>query len=331
MRPSIAVVPADVIALQNEVPLATKPVKIRRQSLGVYISFLALIIIPFVALIAGIALLWGPGVQPIHLVLMIGGYMLSGWGVTVGYHRLFTHKSFKTNRFITGTLAILGSMAAEGPVVRWSGIHRMHHQFSDEDLDPHSPHAYGHDHGPEHVRNFKDVLHGFWHSHIGWVLLAEPDGYERYVPDLKADPMLRWIDKTFAYWMALGILLPGLIAWAVTGTVVGGLLGVLWGGLVRLLIVHHITWSINSACHLWGARDYNSHDESRNNVVFGILGLGEGWHNNHHAFPTSARHGLKWWQFDSSWLIIKGLSMVGLASDVKVPTADRLAAKARVG
>jgi stearoyl-CoA desaturase (delta-9 desaturase) len=292
-------------------------------SLGERLAVIVAVGLPIVAVIAAIVLLWGPqawGVQPVHIALLVGGYLATGLGITIGYHRLFTHKSFSTGRVMTALLGILGSMATEGRVIRWVGTHRMHHQFSDDHDDPHSPTHHGG--GP------LGVLKGLWHAHVGWIWLADPqEGFDRYTPDLAQDPVVRWVDKLFPVWIALGLIIPGLIAWAVTGTVIGGLLGVLWGGLVRTFVVHHITWSINSVCHVWGQRPYNSHDESRNNAVFGILGMGEGWHNNHHAFPTSARHGLEWWQFDLSYVIIRGLSYVGLTWDIKVPGAERLAAK----
>jgi len=276
--------------------------------------------LPVLGVLAAIVLTWGWGVQPVHIALLVGGYLATGLGITIGYHRLFTHKSFSTGPVITALLAILGSMATEGRVIRWVGTHRMHHQFSDDHDDPHSP--------THHGGGALGVLKGLWFAHMGWIFKSDPaEGFERYTPDLSKSRLLRTIDRLFPLWVALGLVIPGLIAWAVTGTVVGGLLGVLWGGLVRTFVVHHVTWSINSVCHVWGARPYDSHDESRNNVLFGFVGMGEGWHNNHHAFPTSARHGLEWWQFDLSYVIIKGLSYVGLTWDVRTPGQERLDSK----
>jgi stearoyl-CoA desaturase (delta-9 desaturase) len=162
---------------------------------------------------------------------------------------------------------------------------------------------------------------------MGWFFAAEPADNDRYVADLRADPLVRTISNLFPLWVALGLLIPAGIALAVTGTWTGALLGLLWGGLARLLLVHHVTWSINSACHLWGTRTFRSHDHSRNNVVFGVLAFGEGWHNNHHAFPTSARHGLRWWEFDASYLVIRGMALVGLARNLRLPSPERMASK----
>lgn len=287
---------------------------------GSRLQCIMVIALPIIGLIAGIIMLWGPGIQPIHLALMLGGYILTGHGITIGYHRLFTHKSFKTSRFMTFIIALLGTMAWEGPIMRWVGTHRMHHQHSDNPLDPHSPHTHG-----DHALSF---WKGLWHSHMGWIMFSTPAELSKYTPDLRKDKMLVWFDRFFLPIALLGLVIPGLIAWAVTGTLMGGLLGFIWGGLVRVFLVHHITWSVNSACHLWGAQHFKSHDHSRNNAVFGVLAFGEGWHNNHHAFPASARHGLKWYQFDSSYLVIRAMKAVGLASDVIVPSAQRQAEKA---
>jgi len=317
-----AVVPLIALELSPEMTeVHDADLRAGRATFGTRAACIAVIVLPVLGLLAAIALLWGPGVQPVHLWLMVGGYVFTGLGITVGYHRLFTHKSFKTNRFMTAFWAILGSSALEGPVLRWVGMHRLHHQHSDHDLDPHSPHLH-------EGKTMVDMLKGVWHSHMGWIMFACPVDLNKYTPDLRKDKMLLFIDRTFGWWVLLGLIIPGIIAYAVTGTFVGGLLGVLWGGFARIFIVHHITWSINSACHLWGKQHFRSHDESRNNALFGVLGLGEGWHNNHHAFPASARHGLRWYQFDLSWMVIKGMSLIGLAHDLNVPSKERQAAKA---
>jgi stearoyl-CoA desaturase (delta-9 desaturase) len=164
---------------------------------------------------------------------------------------------------------------------------------------------------------------------MGWFFMPDAPGLEKYVPDLTADPLTRRISNLFPLWVFLSFAIPTAIAFAVTGTWMGALLGLLWGGAVRVFLVHHITWSINSVCHLWGSRPFDSHDHSRNNAIFGILAFGEGWHNNHHAFPTSARHGLRWWEFDASYWIIRGMELVGLARAVRVPSPERIEAKRR--
>jgi stearoyl-CoA desaturase (Delta-9 desaturase) len=277
------------------------------------------VLLPFAGLITAIALLWGVAFSWVYLGLFLGMYMATAIGVTVGYHRLFTHRSFETPRPVAFVLAILGSMAVEGPLLTWVATHRRHHQHSDAEGDPHSPHGHG--------ATILGFLRGLWHSHMGWLFSEDQYGLGRYVNDLRKDGLLRAASKLFPVWVVLGLLLPSLLGGLLTLSWMGLLLGFIWGGLVRIFMVHHITWSINSVCHIWGTRPFRSHDESRNNLVFGILGLGEGWHNNHHAFPTSARHGLSWWQIDASYWIIRGMELVGLARAVRVPTPERIAAK----
>ena len=291
-------------------------------TLGVRLIHLAVVILPFLGLVTAIVLAWGPGwFDWLHLGLLLGMYLLSAVGVTVGYHRLFTHRSFETFRPIKFILALLGGMAVEGPLLKWVAQHRRHHQHSDAEDDPHSPHMHG--------GGLFGTLAGFWHAHVGWLFKPDTPNLSRYVGDLAPDGLLRRMSELFPLWAALGFLIPAAIAGIVTRSWTGALLGFLWGGLVRVFFVHHITWSINSVCHLWGYRSFRSHDESRNNVVFGVIGMGEGWHNNHHAFPTSARHGLRWWEFDASYLIIRGMELVGLAWKVKVPSAEAINAKLR--
>jgi stearoyl-CoA desaturase (Delta-9 desaturase) len=289
-----------------------------------WVHFLA-VTLPFVGLIAAMVLLWGYHFKTIHLVVLAVGYLLTAIGITVGYHRLFTHKSFETYAPVKFVLAVLGSMAMEGPVLQWVAQHRRHHQHSDDHDDPHSPHTHG--------NGFKNMLKGIFHAHVGWVMKPDAPGLQRYVADLMQSRMLRWVNSTFFVWAGLGMLIPAVIGGLFgsptgeTWSWMGALIGFLWGGAVRIFLVHHVTWSINSVCHIWGSQDFKSHDESRNNPVFGILALGEGWHNNHHAFPASARHGLKWWQLDISYLIIKGLEAVGLVWKVRTPAVEHMARK----
>jgi stearoyl-CoA desaturase (delta-9 desaturase) len=205
-------------------------------------------------------------------------------------------------------------MAVEGTMLDWVALHRRHHQHSDEPGDPHSPHLHGH--------GLLGLLRGLWHAHMGWIFRENPPDLERYVKDLRQSALLRVASALFPLWLALGLLIPAALGGLLTGTWVGVWTGLIWGGLVRIFLVHHVTWSINSVCHLWGTRPYRSGDESRNNYVFGVLGLGEGWHNTHHAFPTSARHGLRWWQPDASYWVIRGLALVGLTWDLKVPSKE---------
>jgi stearoyl-CoA desaturase (delta-9 desaturase) len=288
--------------------------------LGIQLVNLALVIVPFAGLVAAGALLWGWGFSWVELGLLLGMYLLTGLGITVGFHRLFTHRSLQAGRVVRFVLAALGSMAAQGPLLRWVALHRRHHQHSDRPGDPHSPHHHGH--------GLVGLLRGLWHAHLGWVFQPEPPDLPHYTQDLVRDGVARVASALFLAWVALGLLLPALLGGLLTGTWAGALLGLLWGGLARIFLVHHVTWSVNSVCHLWGGRPFPGQDQSRNNLLFGILALGEGWHNNHHAFPTSARHGLRWWQLDVSYYAIRALALLGLAWNVRLPSKQALAAPA---
>lgn len=285
------------------------------------IGSLVAIIIPFLGLIAACILFWDTQFSWLNLGMFLGGYFLTALGITVGYHRLFTHNSFKTNVVIATILGILGSMAVEGPILQWVATHRRHHQHTDRPDDPHSPHLHGSGLGA--------WLKGLYHAHFGWFFAEAPsqEVMDRYVPDLQANPVVRTVSRLFGLWAILGILIPAVVGFAATSTWTGALMGFIWGGLLRIFFVHHVTWSVNSVCHLWGQQPFNTHDYSRNNAILGILALGEGWHNTHHAFPTSARHGLEWWQLDVSYLVIRTLSLLGLAWDIRVPSRERIAAK----
>lgn len=275
------------------------------------IGTLGVVIIPFLGIGAAITLSWNWGFSWVELGLLLSMYLLTVLGITVGFHRLFTHRSFETNRVIQCVLAILGSMAVQGPLLKWVALHRRHHQHSDKREDPHSPYHKG--------NGILGVLHGAWHAHIGWFFDPDPPDLHRYVKDLRKSPALCKISALFPLWVAIGLLLPAMLGGLLTGSWMGALLGLTWGGLVRVFLVHHVTWSINSVCHLWGRSPFTTKDYSRNNFLFGILGLGEGWHNNHHAFPISARHGLQWWQIDVSYYVIRILAMFRLAWKIKLP------------
>lgn len=281
---------------------------------------LAGVTLPLAGFVLAIVLLWDRGFDWLHLIMLLGMYTITAFGVTIGYHRYFTHRSFQTSRVVQFCLAAIGSMAVEGPVLKWVAVHRCHHQHSDSEGDPHSP---NHDHGS----GVLGVLKGMFHAHVGWIFQGDPKDLSRYVADLSSDRMLRWMSNSWTLWAAIGMIIPAVIGGLITMSWTGALLGFLWGGLARTFLVHHITWSINSVCHIWGTRPFRSHDHSRNNFIFGVIGMGEGWHNNHHAFPTSARHGLRWWEIDFSYWIIRTLAFFGLAWNVKVPAADRLSSK----
>ena len=276
--------------------------------------------------IAGVAWqLWGSALHWQDVVVFATTLILAGFGVTVGFHRLFTHRSFKTTRAMRVLFAVLGSVAVEGPVIEWVAYHRRHHAFSDRAGDPHSPHL-------DHGSGVKGALRGLFHAHLGWVLFSdEPAQEDRYAPDLLTDRALRLIDRTFILWVAVGLAFAFGLGVALTGTVVGGLTGLLWGGAVRIFVLHHVTFSINSLCHFFGRRDFETDDESRNLRWLVPLSFGEAWHNNHHAFPTSAAHGLTRWQFDPSKLLIYGMERIGLAWDVVRINPERRAAKAAGG
>lgn len=280
------------------------------------------VVVPFVGTIAAIVLAWQYGMMNwLYLSMFLGGWIITGLGITIGFHRLAAHRSFDTHPWIRAMWLTFGSLAVEGSPIVWCAVHRRHHELSDKPGDPHSPHLHG-----EGLINF---LKGFWFAHTGWLFTGywTHQDLKSYVPDLANVPWLVRLDKMYYLWVAATLAIPMAIGGLVMGTWTGALLGLLWGGLVRVFWTHHITWSINSVCHIWGSRDYDSHDESTNNFLCGLLGFGEGWHNNHHAFPASARHGLKWWQFDSSWLIIRTLQAFGMAWNVKLPTERQMELK----
>jgi stearoyl-CoA desaturase (delta-9 desaturase) len=283
-----------------------------RISWGMWIASLLAVVLPFLGLGAAAAFLWGRGFSWVDLGLLLGMYFATAVGITVGFHRLFVHRSFDTSGPVQFTLAALGSMAVEGSLMRWVATHRRHHQLSDRPGDPHSPHLHG--------EGFLGLLRGLWHAHLGWIFLPDPPDLAHYNKDLRHSRLLRVASALFPLWVALGLLIPAALGGLITQSWTGVWTGLIWGGLMRVFLVHHVTWSINSVCHLWGTRPYVSDDESRNNFVFGVLALGEGYHNTHHAFPTSARHGLRWWEVDVSYYVIRGLALAGLAWDVKLPS-----------
>jgi stearoyl-CoA desaturase (delta-9 desaturase) len=255
------------------------------------------------------------------LLILLLTYVGFGSGITVGFHRLFTHRSFKTGPVLRLTFAALGSAAAEGPVIDWVSTHRKHHAFSDEEGDPHSPHV-GHGSG------WRGAWAGFLHAHIGWVFSdMEVADEQRYAPDLLADPVVKFVDRTFVLWVLAGLAIPFGLGVALRGDLAGGLTGLLWGGAARIFLLHHATFSINSVCHFFGRKDFDTGDESRNVPWLVIPTWGEAWHNSHHAFPTSYRHGLGRRQLDPSAIMIRGLERVGLAWDLVRVDPDRIQAK----
>ena len=254
--------------------------------------------LPPAAVAFGGWLAWGRGLHWQDLLVLAIMYTLTGLGITVGYHRLFTHRSFKTGRTLRTLLAVLGSMAVEGPVIEWVATHRKHHRFSDQSGDPHSPHL-------DHAPGWRGTLRGLGHAHVGWMFrgkdIANP---ARYAKDLLTDRDLVFISRMFPFWVLLGLAIPFGLGFALAGSLTGGLTGLLWGAAVRVFVLHRATFSINSLCHCFGRRPFATSDQSRNLAWLAPLAFGEAWHNNHHAFPTSARHGLGRWQVDpGAWLI----------------------------
>ncbi len=278
-------------------------------------------VVPPILLILAAIFSWGGLLQWSDVAAFVITYLLCGLGITVGFHRLFTHRSFKTHRPTRWLIAVLGSAAVEGPVIEWVATHRKHHQFSDQAGDPHSPHV-GHDHG------FIGAIKGLFHAHVGWAFGSmEPADPNRYAKDLISEPALRFINNAFLLWVLVGLALPFGLGYAFTGTIEGALTGLLWGGVVRIFVLHHATFSINSLCHFFGPSPYDTGDESRNLAWLAVPTLGESWHNNHHAFPTSARHGLGRFQLDFSAIVIDLMEKVGLAWDVIRISPEKVADK----
>jgi stearoyl-CoA desaturase (Delta-9 desaturase) len=279
--------------------------------------------LPFAGLIVAVVLLWHKAVGPLELGLLAGFYVLTCLGVTLGYHRMFTHRSFEASRAFRAIIAIIGSMAIEGSVIRWVADHRKHHAFTDQDGDPHSPHLSG--------PGFWGGVKGLWHAHMGWLFVSVGTAdRERFAPDLVKDRALQVIDKLFPLWITLSFAIPFALGWAIGGGLGSALTALLWGGFVRVFLLHHVTWSINSICHYFGRKRFAIEDESRNVFWLAPLSMGEAWHHNHHAFPTSAFHGLKRWEFltDPTGLVIAGLEKLGLVWNVVRISPERQKAKA---
>ncbi len=277
---------------------------------------LVIVTVPFLALL--FAAVW-QRITLTDILITAVMYTVTGLGITVGYHRLFTHQSFECPRWLRAAFAISGSMAAQGPVIRWVADHRRHHQFSDKSGDPHSPNLDHH--------GFIASLTSLWHSHVGWFFAAQKTRIRRFVPDLLEDGQLTRIDRRYLLWLALSLAIPAGLGALLTGTVAGALSALLWGGLVRMFLIHHVTWSINSVCHVFGRRPFQSRDRSTNVAWLAIPSLGESWHNAHHAFPTSAVHGVERFQLDLSALLIRALEACGLATSVKRPDAAQIQAR----
>jgi stearoyl-CoA desaturase (delta-9 desaturase) len=276
------------------------------------------VVVPPLGILLAMGLLWGIAFHWFDVVLFAVLYVVCAFGTTIGFHRYFTHRGFEARAPVKAALAILGCMTMQGPVTQWVTDHRKHHALSDKPGDPHSPHV-GHGDGAW------GAVRGFVHAHVGWMFSNK--GMERgqlYGRDLYEDRMIRTIDRMYLLWVVLTLGLPFAIGYAIGGTWQAGLEGLVWGGLIRIFAYQHATFSVNSICHMFGRQDYRSRDEARNNWVVAMLVFGEGWHNNHHAFPVSARHGLHRWQLDASWWVIRGLEKLRLVWNVKVPDVAQL-------
>jgi stearoyl-CoA desaturase (Delta-9 desaturase) len=278
--------------------------------------------IPIIALLFVAWQIWGDWLYWSDLIVFAIMYVATGLGITVGFHRLFTHRAFKTTKGVKAVFAILGSAAIEGPIISWVADHRKHHAFSDQPGDPHSPHV-------DHGHGFKGAMRGLLHAHVGWLFIHTQRGrHERYAPDLIADPTIRFVNKWFFAWAVGGLAMAFVLGWLIGGSIHTALTGLLWGGAVRMLVLHHVTYSINSLCHFFGRRAFDTKDESRNLLWLAIPSFGESWHNNHHAFPTSAEHGMRGWQIDTSALVIRSLEKLGLAWDVVRVSPEKQAKRA---
>lgn len=283
---------------------------------------LGAVVLPFLATLVAVVLLWHDLVGASDLAIAATMYLLTAIGVTVGFHRLLTHRAFQTPKPLEYAFAVLGSMAVQGPVISWAADHRKHHAHTDVEGDPHSPHV-GHGGG------VRGVLAGLWHAHSGWLMSSQGRAeWRRYAPDLCEDSGMQAIARSFMPLVALSLILPALLGYVATGTLAGAATGLLWGGLVRIFFVHHVTWSVNSVCHFFGTRRFDTDDRSTNVFWLAIPSLGESWHHNHHAFPRSAIHGLRRGEIDLSALVIGAMERVGLARKVVRISPERQAERA---
>jgi stearoyl-CoA desaturase (delta-9 desaturase) len=282
---------------------------------------LAGVLLPFAGLIVAIVLLWGTElVGWTDLLIMAVLYALTALGITLGFHRLLTHRSFQTHRSVEYALAILGSAAVQGPVMSWVADHRKHHAHTDHEGDPHSPHGHG--------SGFTGAVKGLWYAHMGWLFdRAGQAEHARYATELYEDPVMQRIHRLFFVWVLIGLAIPFGLGYAIDGSLGGALACALWAGAARVFLLHHVTWSINSVCHFFGTRRFEVDDHSTNVFWLSVLSLGESWHHNHHAFPRSASHGLRWYEVDVTAWVIKAMRATGLAWNVVEITPERQRAR----
>ncbi|HET9141162.1 acyl-CoA desaturase [Actinophytocola sp.] len=295
----------------------TKPLTVPGRSRGEQVLVKIFVLVPFVALVVAVPVAWGWGLGWTDLGLAAGFYLVAALGVTVGYHRYFTHRAFKAKRFLRICLAVAGGLAAQGPVICWVADHRRHHAFSDRDGDPHSPWAYGT--GPV------ALARGFWHAHMGWLFERVSTNADRFAPDLQADRDIRVVDRLAPVLLGVSLVLPAVLGGLITWSWWGMLTAFFWASLVRISFLHHVTWSINSICHMIGHRPFASRDRAANFWPLAILSMGESWHNSHHADPTCARHGVLPGQVDISARVIWIFERLGWIWDVRWSNPQRLA------
>jgi stearoyl-CoA desaturase (delta-9 desaturase) len=282
---------------------------------------MVLIGLPFVGLVWAMAWSWDDGVSRTALAVAAGMYLLTGHGLSVGFHRMLTHRSFRPNRALKIALAIAGSMAAEGSAFTWVAQHRRHHAYADTPQDPHSPWRYG--------TGFRPQLRGLWHAHVGWFFETNPSHPERWIPDLLGDPDLQIISRTATLWALFSLALPTFLGWVLTGTLAGALAALLWAGGARIFLLHHVTWAVNSVGHMFGNRPFRTRDSSTNFAPLALLSCGDSWHNAHHAYPRLARHGVDRGQIDSSAYLIRAFERLHWASDVNWPSHTNTAPRRR--
>ena len=292
------------------------PVSSRNQNIGTVV----ITVLPFLGLLAAVTLSWNAAVGLTDLMLFLGLYVICGFGITIGYHRMLTHRAFEAIAPLKAALLVAGSLAIQGAAIDWAVDHRTHHAFSDKEGDPHSPH-----HG--FSGSVWGRLQGLAHAHVGWLFDHNRIDQERYAKDLLQDRMVVTISRLFPLWIVLSFAIPFALGGAITRTWTGAFTGLVWGGLVRLFFNHHVTWSVNSICHVFGRRPFAANDRSTNNWVLALPSLGEAWHHNHHVFPTSAFHGLGWRQVDLSGMVIAAWEKLGLVRNVRRPSAEQIGRK----
>jgi stearoyl-CoA desaturase (Delta-9 desaturase) len=288
----------------------------RTQNIGTVV----ITVLPFIGLLAAVTMSWNEAVGLTDLLLFLGLYVICGFGITIGYHRMLTHRAFEAIAPLKAALLVAGSLAIQGAAIDWAVDHRTHHAFSDKEGDPHSPH-----HG--FSNSIWGRLQGLGHAHVGWLFDHNRTDQERYAKDLLQDRLVVTISRLFPLWIVLSFVVPFALGGLITRTWTGAFTGLVWGGLVRLFFNHHVTWSVNSICHVFGRRPFTANDRSTNNWLLALPSLGEAWHHNHHVFPTSAFHGLGWRQVDLSGLVIAAWEKVGLVRNVRRPSAEQIGRK----